>query len=100
MAPAAAAPATTEPKHMSDEQGLEKAAPKTPAVITTPEEYRGALLRWHEHHFNVLTPFANISGLAPQHGILSTVIQVNTDKSVGEVYDGTGGLPFLKDGEV
>jgi hypothetical protein len=40
----------------------------------TPEEYRGALLRWQEQHFNVLTPFSNISGLAPAHGIYSSAI--------------------------
>lgn len=79
------------------EQGLEKAAPKTPAIISTPEEYRGALLRWQESHFNILTPFTNISALAPQHGILTSLVQVNPDKAAGEVYDG---LPFLKGGEV
>jgi hypothetical protein len=98
MAAAGTATAHAEPKSMSTEQtGLEKAAPKTPAVITTPEEYRGALLRWQEHQFNILTPFTNISGLAAQHGIITSLIQINPDKAGGEVYDG---LPFLKGGEV
>lgn len=84
----------------NENQALEKAAGKTPAVIQTPEEYRGALLRWQRQNFTVLTPFVNISGLAPAHGIISTLIQVSTDKNLGEIYDGTGGLPFLKGEEV
>ena len=82
---------------MESSQQLEKAAPRTPAVITTPEEYRGALLRWQEQRFNVLTPFSNISGMAAQHGIITSLIQVNPDKAAGDVYDG---LPFLKHSEV
>ena len=73
--------------------GLEKAAERTPAIITTPEQYRGALLHWQESHFNVLTPFTNISGMAPQHGIITSLILVNPDKEVGEVY---ADLPYLK----
>lgn len=77
----------------ADDTGLEKPAPKTPPIITTPDEYRGALLRWQEQHFNVLTPFTNISGMAPQHGIITSLIQVNPDKTVGEVY---ADLPYLQ----
>lgn len=76
---------------------LEKAAERTPAVITTPEEFRTSLQRWQQERFNILTPFARISGLAQQHGIVTSVIQINVDKSFGEVYDG---LPFLKSDEV
>jgi hypothetical protein len=98
MAAATMTTAHAESKTMNTEQtGLEKAAPKTPAVITTPEEYRGALLRWQEQHFNVLTPFANISGMAAAHGIITSLVQVNGDKEAGEVYDK---LPFLKGNEV
>lgn len=98
MAPTATAPVKTEPRTMStDQTGLEKAAPKTPAVITTPEEYRGAVLRWQEQHFNVLTPFANISGLMPSHGIFSSAIQISLDASTQETYTG---LPFLKRDDV
>lgn len=78
---------------MSTETALEKPADRTPAVITTPEEYRGALLRWQEKHYNVLTPFSHISGLAPSHGIITSLIQINPDKAVGEVY---ADLPYLK----
>lgn len=85
---------------MSDETSLERAALRTPAVITTSEEYRGALLRWQEQRFNVLTPFTNISGMAAQHGIIASLVQVSTDRTAGEVYDNSGGLPFLKDDEV
>jgi hypothetical protein len=97
MAPAPTSSAAAETPRLADETGLEKASAKTPAIITTPEEYRGALLRWQEQHFNVLTPFTHISGMAPQHGIITSLIQVNAEKTVGEVYDG---LPFLKGGEV
>src|SRR5262249_13579315 len=97
MAPANTATAPAEPKHMSTEQGLEKTSARTPAVITTPDEFFAARQRWQEQHYNVLTPFTNISGLAAQHGIITSVIQVNADKTVGEVYDG---LPFLAGNEV
>lgn len=75
------------------EQALEKVAPQTPAVITTPDEFRGALLRWQEKKFHVLTPFSNISGLAPAHGIFSSLVQISADRTAEEFYDG---LPFLK----
>lgn len=74
-------------------------AQQTPAVITTPSEYRDAMTRW-AGHYNILTAFTNLSGLAPQHGIVASVVQINPDPSKngpGEVYDG---LPFLKGGEV
>ena len=81
----------------SEEKGLEKVLPpKTPDVIRTPEEFRGALLRWQEQKLNVLTPFTNISGLAPHHGILSSSVLLNLDREAGEVYDG---LPWQKKGE-
>jgi hypothetical protein len=78
---------------------LEKPVDRTPAVITTPDEYTAAMKRW-EGRFNVLTPFTSISGLAAQHGIIVSQVKVNPDDSKtgpGEVY---GGLPFLKTGEV
>jgi len=79
------------------DQGLEKAAARTPDVITTPDEYRGALLRWQSQQYHVLTPFTNISGLAPSHGIITSLVHLNPNKEAGEVYDG---LPFLKRDEV
>lgn len=89
------------PKSMTTENtSLEKAADRTPAVITTPEQYRGALLRWQSQGYNVLTPFTNISGLAAQHGLIAAVVTIKTDRDAGEVYDNSGGLPFLRDGEV
>jgi hypothetical protein len=69
---------------------------RTPEIIRTPDEYRGALGRWTERRINILTPFTNISGLAPHHGIFSSSIQLNLDKAAGDVYDG---LPFLKKDE-
>lgn len=77
---------------IADEKGLVK----TPDVITTAEQFRGAVQRW-QGSYNLLTPFTNISGLAAAHGIFSTVIPVNTNPASGEVYDG---LPFLKNGQV
>lgn len=98
MAAASTPTAPAEAKKMDEQnQALEKAAPRTPAIIQTPEEYRGALRRWQEQHYNVLTPFTNLSGLAPCHGIITSVVQVNPDKTAGEVYDN---LPFLKENEV
>lgn len=72
-------------------------ATRTPEVIRTPDEYRESLRRWRQQDYNMLTPFTNISGLAEQHGIIASVVQINTDKLVGEIYDG---LPFLKQDEV
>lgn len=99
MASATMTPAKAESKPMSENtnQALEKPAEKTPEIITTPQEYRGAHLLWKQRQFNVLTPFVNISGLAPQHGIFTSVIQIDPAKAAGQAYDG---LPFLKAGEV
>lgn len=93
MAAVATSTAPAETKRMSTEEtGLEKASPKTPAVITTPEQYRDALQRWAQH-YNVLTPFTSVSGIAPSFGLIASVVKLSPDKSAGEVYDG---LPFLK----
>ena len=78
------------------EQALERAGQRTPAVITTPAEYREALATWAAN-YNVLTPFTNISGIAASFGLIATVVKLNPDKAAGEVYDG---LPFLKANEV
>jgi hypothetical protein len=79
---------------MATEQALEKVAPsRTPGVLTTAEEYRIALAKW-EGKYNVLTPFTNVSGIAPSFGIIASVVKINTDVAAGgEVY---GGLLFLK----
>lgn len=69
---------------------------KTPDVITTADQFTSAVQRW-QGRFTLLTPFANISGLARAHGIFSTVIPINASPQAGEVYDG---LPFLKPGQV
>jgi hypothetical protein len=69
---------------------------KTPDVITTADQFRGAVQRW-QGSYNLLTPFTNISGLAQAHVIFSTVIPINLNPLAGEVYDG---LPFLKGGQV
>lgn len=81
---------------MAETQALEKPAGNT-AVITTPTEFVAALSRWQEKHFNVLTPFTNISGLAPAHAIYSSLVQISLDKSQQEVYSD---VPWLKKGEV
>jgi hypothetical protein len=74
------------------------------AVITTPEQFQTALARLTDR-CNVLTPFASIGGLAPQHAIFTTVVNISLDKSAGQVYDGMNDagrnvLQFLKPGEV
>lgn len=90
----------TKPMSTTDQTSLEKAADRTPPIITTADEYRSAVLRWQSQHYNVLTPFTNISGLAQQHGLIASVVQISTDRAAGEIYDNSGGLPFLKDDEV
>lgn len=77
-----------------------ESADQTPAVITTPEAYRHALQRWSAH-YNILTPFTNVSGIAPSFGIIASVVKINPDRAAGEVYSGftdTGAkaMPFLK----
>jgi hypothetical protein len=74
----------------------DKTDDRTPAVITTPAEYTQSLERWQQH-YNILTPFTNVSGIAPSFGIIATIVKINPEKAAGEVYDG---LPFLKAGEV
>jgi hypothetical protein len=59
---------------------------RTPPVITTPEQYVDSLKRWRERNFHVLTPVANFSGLAPQHGVIAAVVQLNPDPEAGDVY--------------
>ena len=88
-----------ESQQTQSTQALAKSEEKTPAVITTPAEYADAMKRW-EGNYNVLTPFTMISGLAPQHGIQVTRVQIDSNPAPSgpqEVYDG---LPFLKRGEV
>jgi hypothetical protein len=57
----------------------------------------------------VLTPFQNIGGIAPQHAIFTTVINISTDRAAGQVYDGVTvdsngnerrALQYVKPGEV
>lgn len=98
MAPAAAAPASAEPKKMSDEQGL--STPRTGGVITSAEEYSRSMQTWQQK-FNVMTPFTSVSGIAPSFGIIASVVRINPDQLAGEVYSGTTpegrpAMPFLK----
>jgi hypothetical protein len=72
---------------------------KRTEIITTPTEFEAAIARWTSK-YNVLTPFTQITGLAPQHGIIASIVKINSDPSKGgpgEVYDG---LPFLGRDEV
>jgi hypothetical protein len=79
------------------EQGLEKAAARTPEVITSSEEFKASMALWATRQYHILTPFTSISGLAPQHGIMTSLVKLDPNKEAGEVYDG---LPFLKKDEV
>lgn len=68
-------------------------ATKTPAIITTPDEFFKSQQLWQSLNYNVLSPFTNISGLAPQHGIIVSVVKIDSNPAAGDVYEG---LPFLK----
>lgn len=88
----AGTPVAEQPK-----QGLEKA--QRTEIITTPTQFEAAIAKWSSK-FHVLSPFTQITGLAPQHGIIASVVKINPDPrngGPGEVY---AGLPFLKEGEV
>lgn len=74
------------------------------AVINTAEQYTTQLVALKQR-YNVLTPFAQIGGLAPQHSIFTTVITIDPNPTSGDVYDGLKddgrqGLEYLKPGEV
>ena len=82
---------------MASEQGMVTTAAKTPDLIKTPEEYRNAIRRWTAADYNLLTPFASISGLAADYYIQATMVQLSPNKEDGDCYDG---LPFLEKNEV
>jgi hypothetical protein len=70
-----------------------------PEIITSKDEFNDAVTDWRARQFNVLSPFTTISGLAPQHGLIASVVRISPDASKGgpgEVYDG---LPFLAPNE-
>lgn len=72
---------------------------KRTETITSPAQFEQAIAKW-TGHYNLLTPFTQITGLAHKHGIIASVVKINPDPrkgGPGEVYDG---LPFLNDGEV
>lgn len=76
-------------------------ASQASSLIVTPDQYTAKLQQWSQR-YHVLAPFSQISGLAPQHGLMYTAVTINPDpKSLdGDVYDNAGGkLPWLKDGE-
>lgn len=65
----------------------------TPEIITTQEEYSASMLSWKERHYNLLTPFAKISGLAPAHGVIATVVTISIDLNDAEAFTN---VPYLK----
>lgn len=94
-------PGAAEAKQMTEETGLATTASKTPGVIASAAEYRAAMAKWQEAHYNILTPFTNVSGIAPSFGIIASVVKINPESAGGEVYSGftdTGAkaMPFLK----
>lgn len=94
MSSVATNPAVRNERPMSEPSSGELVkTDRTPPVITTADEYQASLARWQQRQYHILTPFSNISGLASSHGILTSVVQINTDTAAGEIYDG---LPFLK----
>lgn len=70
---------------------------RTPAVITTPDEYQTAMSKWGKHDYHVLTPAVTFSGLPPQHGMVAALVQINPNPDAGDVYQDR---LFCKDGEV
>lgn len=79
------------------EQGLAKAEAQTPAVITTPAEYRQSVSRWQSNHYHVLSPATTFSGLPPSYGMVAAMVQLNPHPDAGDVYSDP---LFCKDGEV
>lgn len=76
------------------EEQPKQALAKRTETITTPTEFEAAIQKW-TGSYNLLTPFTQITGLAPKHGIIASVVKINPDPAKGgpgEVYDG---LPFL-----
>lgn len=72
---------------------------KRTETITTPTQFEAAIQKW-QGNYNLLSPFTQITGLAPKHGIIASAVKINPDPSKGgpgEVYNG---LPFLGEGEV
>jgi hypothetical protein len=67
-------------------QALEPQKGRTPPVITTQEEYVASVQRWQTAKYNILTPAVNLTGLAPQHGLVASMVQINPDITAGEVY--------------
>lgn len=81
------------------EQALTTRAPtKTDAaVIRSPKEYTERLQVWQRQNYHVLTPFANFSALPDHFGLVPTLVHIDPDPSVGDVYEDK---LFCKDGEV
>lgn len=65
----------------------------TPEIITTQEEYSASQRLWEQRHYNLLTPFAKISGLAPAHGVIATVVQISVDPNDNEAFTN---VPYLR----
>lgn len=84
---------------VADKPAENQALEKRTEVITTPTQFESALQRW-TGRYNLLTPFTQITGLAPKHGIIASAVRIDSNPAKGgpgEVYDG---LPFLQDSEV
>jgi hypothetical protein len=63
-------------------------------TITTPTQFEAAIAKW-TGNYNLLTPFTQITGLAPKHGIIASVVKINPDPAKGGPGDVYDGLPFL-----
>jgi hypothetical protein len=57
-----------------------------PTIITTRDEFVRAYQRWQAGGFNLLCPFAGFSALAPQHGLVASVVKIDPNPEHGEVY--------------
>lgn len=74
-------------------------AARPDGVITSSEQFTEKLAVW-TGHYHVMAPFANLSGLAAQHGVIATAVVLDPDSSPTGAQEVYTGLPFLKDNQV
>lgn len=55
-------------------------------MIRTPKDYTRRLQIWNEEQYHVLSPFANFAALPEHWAIVPTLVQLNPDPTVGDVY--------------
>jgi hypothetical protein len=66
-------------------------------IITSTDVFKDRLATWQAQHYNVLTPTVELTGLAVQHGLIASKVQLDVTEESGDVY---GKMPWLKAGEL